>query len=186
MKDLALDNPAWTFCLKLYRSPGVADELLRLQDEIGLDVSFLLFCVWLGAERAVVLSAAEMERAQASVAPWTALVVQRLRAARRGIKARPEMARPAVAAFRAKLQRLEIEAEQIQIGLLFDRAESGTGASAGSSSGEGRAEAAVLNLGVVLGLHGANAADVGCVHLRKVVASLVGSAPDTSPRRRGP
>jgi hypothetical protein len=42
MDDLALDNPAWAFCLTLYRAPGVADELLALQDRIGLDVSLLL------------------------------------------------------------------------------------------------------------------------------------------------
>jgi uncharacterized protein (TIGR02444 family) len=160
MDDLALDNPAWAFCLTLYRTPGVADELLALQDEIGLDVSLLLVCLWLGAERAVALTDSEIRSAQALVAPWTAQVVHRLRAVRRDIKARPEMARPAVAALRGRVQRLEIEAEQIQIALLHEWG------SALPSSDTSGAEAAARNLDRVLGHYGADGGDVACVHLR--------------------
>ena len=30
----------------LYAQPGVADACLKLQDEFGLDVNLVLFCIW--------------------------------------------------------------------------------------------------------------------------------------------
>lgn len=120
MDDLSLDNPAWAFCLKLYARPGVAAELLGLQDELGLDVSFLLFCLWLGAEHGAELSEAEIVQAKAIAAPWARMVVRPLRGVRREIKAIPDFARPAVASFRSAVQRVELESERVQIALLFE------------------------------------------------------------------
>ena len=118
MDDLALDNPAWAYCLRLYAEPGVATELLTLQDENGLDVSLLLFCLWLGAERNVALDGPNVERIRGTVAEWAATVVHPLRRVRRGIKALPDAERPAVAAFRKAVQRVELESERVQIALL--------------------------------------------------------------------
>jgi uncharacterized protein (TIGR02444 family) len=119
MEDLALDNAAWAFCLKVYAEPAVAAELLGLQDRVGLDVSFLLFCLWLGSERGAELSAAEIADAKAIAAAWARMVVHPLRGVRREIKTSPDFARPAVAAFRSAVQRVELESERLQIALLF-------------------------------------------------------------------
>ena len=50
-----LNNPLWQYALEVYGRPGVAPELLRLQDEQGCDVLWLLTAIWLG-ERAITLT----------------------------------------------------------------------------------------------------------------------------------
>lgn len=116
--ELDLDNPAWRFALGLYRQDGIAAECLRLQDEAGLDVSLLLVGLWLGAERGVALSAADLASAEAVAGPWRRLSVERLRAVRRELKSAPEIAHPAIVALRERVQAVEIEAEQVEIALL--------------------------------------------------------------------
>ena len=112
-----LDNPAWTFCLDLYRREGVPVELVDLQDRRGVDVSLLLVCLWLGAERGVVLGDEEIAAADAWVAQWRDTAVRPLRAVRRGLK--PLSAdRPEIAAFRSRVQAIEIEAERLEIAML--------------------------------------------------------------------
>src|ERR1700689_2436291 len=37
----------WDFAVSLYDRPGVAPACLVLQDELGLDVNLILFCIWL-------------------------------------------------------------------------------------------------------------------------------------------
>ena len=118
MTDLDRDNPAWRFALDLYGRQGVPPELVRLQDEAGADVSLLLVCLWLGAERGIALTAADLAEAEAVAGPWRGMVVRRLRSARRDLKAAPEMELPAVALFRKSLQAIEIESERIEIALL--------------------------------------------------------------------
>jgi uncharacterized protein (TIGR02444 family) len=40
----------WRYALHTYAQPGVADEMLRLQDECGADVLWLLTALWLAEE----------------------------------------------------------------------------------------------------------------------------------------
>ena len=40
----------WRYALHTYAKPGVADEMLRLQDECGADVLWLLSALWLADE----------------------------------------------------------------------------------------------------------------------------------------
>ena len=47
----------WRYALSVYAKPGVADEMLRLQDEDGADVLWLLTALWL-AEEGIALSEA--------------------------------------------------------------------------------------------------------------------------------
>ena len=54
-----LNNPLWQYALAVYGRPGVAPELLRLQDENGCDVLWLLTALWLG-ERGVALTTADL------------------------------------------------------------------------------------------------------------------------------
>jgi uncharacterized protein (TIGR02444 family) len=123
MRDLALDNPAWRFASELYGKSGVAPELLAQQDEFGLDISLLLFCLWEMVDRRSPLTAAELQELTSIATPWKAMVVQRLRAARRQLKTAPCVSWPAVAEFRVALQRMEIQSERLQIALLFEWAE---------------------------------------------------------------
>lgn len=152
MDDLDLDNPAWRFALDLYGRPDVAAECLRLQDEHGLDVSLLLVVLWLGSERGVALDAVALGEAQVIARDWAGVAVAPLRAARRGVKLSAAIWDPAVVAFRTKLQAIEIEAERIEIGLLYRWGEGLTCPEPSSGSGE----PALQNLRLVLAAHGAS------------------------------
>ena len=53
------NNPLWDYALGVYRLPGMANELLRLQDTQDCDVLWLLTALWL-AEKGVTLTAADL------------------------------------------------------------------------------------------------------------------------------
>jgi uncharacterized protein (TIGR02444 family) len=101
----------WSFSLRIYDSPGVAQACIWLQDRRGLDVNMLLFCVWAGLgraelERDLVTEANEIAR------DWSTRVVLGLRAARRGL------ASSGYDELRSEVQRLELAAEKIEQELL--------------------------------------------------------------------
>jgi uncharacterized protein (TIGR02444 family) len=75
----------WEYALGVYRRPGVEAACLRLQDEAGLDVLMLLFCLWAAREHGR-LGAQAMARALTALAPWSDGVIAPLRAARRRLK----------------------------------------------------------------------------------------------------
>ena len=50
------NSPLWRYALHTYSQPGVADEMLRLQDECGADVLWLLTALWLADECVVLTS----------------------------------------------------------------------------------------------------------------------------------
>ncbi len=112
------DNPFWRFSLAVHGAPGVDDECLTLQDEHGIDVDVLLFCAWVGT-RGTLLSAEDMAAIEARVQPWRDTAIAPLRAARRGIKALPELADADVAALRKDVAALELRAEQIEHAMLY-------------------------------------------------------------------
>ena len=76
----------WCFSLALYERPGVADILIKMQDEDGVDVNLTLFLCWCGAagrapiERTLLLSVIE------SIAHWQTGVTDALRQIRRRMK----------------------------------------------------------------------------------------------------
>jgi len=111
-------NDFWQFSLAVYGQPGVAGECLGLQDKFGLNVNLLLFCAWLG-HRGIVLTRENLEAASHSIASWHDHVVSPLRDVRRQMKSYHED----VSALRAQVQRVEIEAEQIEQAMLFDYAQ---------------------------------------------------------------
>src|SRR5262245_30913367 len=112
-------NDFWQFSLAVYGQPGVAGECLGLQDKFGLNINLLLFCAWLG-RRGIVLTREHLEGASHSIASWHDHVVRPLRGVRRQMKLHHEE----VSALRAQVQRVEIEAEQIEQAMLFDYARS--------------------------------------------------------------
>jgi uncharacterized protein (TIGR02444 family) len=107
-------SPFWRFSLGYYRQPGVADALIALQDQAGIDVNLLLFLLW-QATLARAFSAAEIEALERRIAPWRDATVVPLRAIRRALKSPPALVAPATAeVFRTKIKAVELEAERLQ------------------------------------------------------------------------
>src|SRR5262249_55484180 len=111
-------NDFWQFSLALYGQPGVARECLELQDKFGLNINLLLFCAWLGC-RGIILTREHLEGVSRSIASWHDNVVHPLRGLRRQMKLQHEN----MSALRAQVQRIEIEAEQVEQAMLFDYAQ---------------------------------------------------------------
>ncbi len=110
---------AWTYALHHYAQPGAAAELLRRQDEEGLDVVLHLFVQWAHENRGIVLDAAALREAAATVANWREHSVLPLRALRRAMKGRePEGAAEAARAVRQQIQQAELAAERVELELL--------------------------------------------------------------------
>ena len=131
------------FALKVYGTPGVPPGCLLLQERFGLDVNVLLFAAYLGAVRGESLAPADLDTVAATVGDWHREVVRPLRAVRQRLKTGPAPApNEATGALRAKLQKLEIEAELIELGQLGQLA-ARLGAPPASGTPEARALAAL-------------------------------------------
>jgi uncharacterized protein (TIGR02444 family) len=119
MTALSLDGPHWSFALRLYRQPGVADACLALQDRVGVDVNILLFALFAAIDRGIPLDEGDIEDMDRAVAPWRSDVVQALRTIRRRVKNGPEPAPNMVTeALRDQIKRAELAAEQIEQAVL--------------------------------------------------------------------
>jgi len=116
------DNPFWTFSLEVYAAPGVAAECLALQRELDIDVNMLLFCVWLGARRNIVLSAERIGFFENIIRPWHEDVVKPLRRVRDTIKGRADFAEEDIGALRGQVLSVERGAERIEQALLYQAA----------------------------------------------------------------
>ncbi len=104
------------FALKVYGTDGVPPACLLLQERFGLDVNVLLFAAFVGAVRGEALAPADLDTVAATVGDWHREVVRPLRAVRQRLKAGPAPAPDAATGLlRGKLQKLEIEAELIEL-----------------------------------------------------------------------
>jgi uncharacterized protein (TIGR02444 family) len=77
----------WRFSLMIYSRAGVAETLIRLQDERGHNVNLVLFGLWLALCEATPLDGAGLARASAAIEGIDRDVVQPLRRLRRALKA---------------------------------------------------------------------------------------------------
>lgn len=118
------DDRFWSFSLDRYCRPGVADICLAMQDEAGVDVNLLLFCLWCGQE-GVKLAVGEIAALDgAGAGEWREQVVRPLRAARRAMKAPPAAFEPGeTERLRTALKHVEVESERLQQMVLADTAE---------------------------------------------------------------
>jgi uncharacterized protein (TIGR02444 family) len=140
--DSQAPSPLWRFSLRFYRSPGVADACLTLQDECGADVNVLLCLLWLGADLRQVGSA-EACRLDATLAPWRESVVVPLRSLRRRLKTGvPPVAGNTGEWFRTQIKAIELEAERLEQQSLFALACDVKTTPARSVEGAGRANVA--------------------------------------------
>ena len=115
---LEFDNEFWRFSLRVYATPGVADECLALQEAFEIDVNLLFFCAWLGASRRAVLTQSDIARADVAVRDWRERVVRPLRDIRQTLKS----ICGDCAGFRPKVKVIELEAEQMEQAMLYAHA----------------------------------------------------------------
>lgn len=125
------ESAFWTFSVDLYDRPGVEAACLALQDRRELNVNLLLWALWL-ADCGVALDEPALERARAAVASWQKEVVGPLRAIRRQLRYRIELAESddiagqwpgQVKAMRQAILALEMDSEhlsQLALGHLAD------------------------------------------------------------------
>lgn len=112
-------SPFWTFSLSVYGRKGVPPACLTLQDQSGVDVNVLLFCLYLGS-RGRALSQADVAAIRETVEHWRHDIVVAIRQARRSLKEPPAPFQgPAVDALRKAVKAAELEAERIQQETLF-------------------------------------------------------------------
>ena len=84
MTSDANDNPFWVFSTGFYGREGVAAECLCLQDECGVDVNLLLYCLWC-ASLGRALDRERLAALDSQVAGWRQQVVLPLRGLRRSL-----------------------------------------------------------------------------------------------------
>lgn len=101
----------WDFSLAVYVQPGVATACLQLQDEHGVNVNLLLWCLWLD-RLGVGLEATHLQEAQHQIAEWHLTFVVPLRELRRRMKSRYGTANSDREGVRAQIKQAELAAEQ--------------------------------------------------------------------------
>ena len=106
-------NLFWQYSLKLYACNEVAELCLHLQDEDGLDVNLLLYCLWQGSQGRSLQPSSLVEICQVS-APWRREVVESLRRARRWMKGREQDIAGQSGDLREQIKALELAAEKRQ------------------------------------------------------------------------
>ncbi len=131
-------HPAWDFVVRLYAAPGVAPACLELQERHGVDVTLMLFCLWLGAERGEDVRPL-LPALSATAQAWRESAVQPIRAARRWLKGQG-------GALYQTVLKAEIDCEH---GALLALAEWAAGAQAGGGTGPQALAAYLAEAGVV-------------------------------------
>lgn len=106
-------SPFWTFTLAVYQKEGVSPACIALQDRLGLDVNFLLLCLYAGS-RGRALTAADFARVEERAAPWRKHVIHPLRAVRRWLKEQQLLEKAPSDQLRRGVLGHEIESEGVQ------------------------------------------------------------------------
>ena len=115
MSETAVSTPIWDFVLNYYGRKGVSDALIGLQDNHGIDVNMLLFLMWMAAQSKSV-AADDVKFVNTTSQAWQRAVVVPIRGVRRLLKENaPLVPAEAAAAFRKKVQAIELEGEQLQL-----------------------------------------------------------------------
>ena len=107
----------WDFSVRTYRTASVPEACLSLQNEHGVDVNMLLYCVWVGAV-AGSFDAESFKRAHEYSVEWAENVVIPLRKARTWMKHTGCQRDPVPASdcmnFREDIKGVEFAAEKMQ------------------------------------------------------------------------
>lgn len=121
----ALDrDAAWRHIIEVYARPGVAEDLLRQQQESGLDIVLHLFFLYVNERLGGGVGVDDQERldAEALVKPWRESVIGPLRSLRRSMKELPGPAGSGGAkeSLRQSVKEAELKAEQIEFNALCE------------------------------------------------------------------
>lgn len=107
----------WDFSVRTYRTPGVPDACLSLQNDHGVDVNMLLFCAWTG-ESVGEFDGDLFDRANDFSSTWAENVVIPLREARTWMKHSgcdgDPMPTDDCMALREEIKKVEFAAEKLQ------------------------------------------------------------------------
>ena len=114
-----MSSKFWDFSVKIYQYPEVERACLELQDNYGLSVVMLLYCIWVGVFRG------EFEddiyaRANTFSLSWNNGVVMPLREVRRWIKSSRDEQMISVELLREQIKAVELDAEHFQMSILED------------------------------------------------------------------
>lgn len=103
----------WDWSMDVYTRTGVAERLLRLQDECGLNVNLILWCLWAG-DHFTALKDQEVVSLVRLTEEWSDRITQPLRGVRRWIKGRDLPGdSEATNELRQGVKALELDAEKI-------------------------------------------------------------------------
>jgi len=107
---------AWNWIVGYYGRPGVADELLREQQETDLDVVLHLFEQYLCEVRGIRLDAGALAQAQAGISTWRSQVIKPIRNLRRELKTMSglDTIDPSRHGFRESIKGMEVMAERVE------------------------------------------------------------------------
>jgi uncharacterized protein (TIGR02444 family) len=101
----------WDFALQRYSRPGVADACIELQDQQGVNVNILLWCLWLAA-RGQLLDSKKLHTAQHRIHAWDQHYIRPLRHLRRRMKVEFGTGDSQIEAVRQQIKQAELTAEQ--------------------------------------------------------------------------
>lgn len=132
-------HPAWDFITRLYAAPGVAPACLDLQERHGIDVTFMLFCLWRGSVSETPLGE-HMPALAATAREWHESVVLPIRAARRRLKTEAGTPQQSGTALYRTVLAAEIDCERAELLMLAERADALCGPPGGVSSPAATAE----------------------------------------------
>ncbi|EPJ43714.1 MAG: hypothetical protein OFPII_40040 [Osedax symbiont Rs1] len=114
-----IDNQLWLFANQYYRYPGVAQQLLALQNNHDLSVNLHIYVVWLvSIERKIVT----LPSANCNVSAWQSEVTAPLRKIRQLVKQQKTANSSLEATLTLCYQQLldaELAAEKFELGLLY-------------------------------------------------------------------
>ena len=148
------DDPFWDFSLAVYGTEGVPAACLDLQERYQIDVNLLLWCLWRGSAGYPALSAEDLARAETRIGDWHANVVRHVRWLRQHLKAPyPHVDADLQQSLRARLQKIEIDAEHLEQLTLASMAREGKA----DSGGDANATIAAANAALYLKAAGAGA-----------------------------
>jgi len=106
----------WDFSVRLYAKPGVEQACLALQNQFGLEVNNVLFCLWHGQRRGVFSQSTMLQMVEFSN-QWHTNIVCPLRSTRSWMKGRKNLIDATEDNFenlRNAIKKLELQAERLQ------------------------------------------------------------------------
>jgi uncharacterized protein (TIGR02444 family) len=120
MDQPAANDACWNFVIELYAKQGVSQACLVLQDQLGVDVSFLLTALFYAASRRADLTSENIERLDRHISAWRNETVLPLRALRRRLKEGNPAIDSTIELYR-QIKAAELLAERLEIGALVQQ-----------------------------------------------------------------